>query len=239
MTAPTDHSKPTEHASARDSDLQPRFDAVDAYFGVLVPEDDALVATREAAAAAGLPDIAVTPSQGKLLQLLAVATGARRVLEIGTLGGYSTLWLARAVGPDGRVTTLELEPHHAEVATRSLQRAGVGDRVEVLAGPAAETLDRLAAEGAEPYDVVFIDADKQSLARYVEQSLALSRTGTLIVVDNVVRDGRVVDRDHPDDRVQGVRRMVDVLAGHPRLDATVVQTVGAKGYDGFALIVVR
>jgi predicted O-methyltransferase YrrM len=239
MTAPTDHSKPTEHASARDSDLQPRFDAVDAYFGVLVPEDDALVATREAAAAAGLPDIAVTPSQGKLLQLLAVATGARRVLEIGTLGGYSTLWLARAVGPDGRVTTLELEPHHAEVATRSLQRAGVGDRVEVLVGPAAETLDRLAAEGAEPYDVVFIDADKQSLARYVEQSLALSRTGTLIVVDNVVRDGRVVDRDHPDDRVQGVRRMVDVLAGHPRLDATVVQTVGAKGYDGFALIVVR
>jgi predicted O-methyltransferase YrrM len=161
------------------------------------------------------------------------------VLEIGTLGGYSTLWLARAVGPDGRVTTLELEPHHAEVATRSLQRAGVGDRVEVLVGPAAETLDRLAAEGAEPYDVVFIDADKQSLARYVEQSLALSRTGTLIVVDNVVRDGRVVDRDHPDDRVQGVRRMVDVLAGHPRLDATVVQTVGAKGYDGFALIVVR
>ena len=237
--APVADQSPSEHSSARDSALQDRFEAVDAYFGVLVPEDDALVATREAAEAAGLPDIAVAPNQGKLLQLLAVASGARNVLEVGTLGGYSTLWLARAVGPEGRVTTLELDPHHAQVAAESLRRAGVGDRVDVLVGPAAQTLDRLAAEAAGPFDLVFVDADKQSLARYVEQALALSRPGTLIVVDNVVRDGAVIDPDHPDDRVQGVRRMVDVLAGHPRLDATVVQTVGVKGYDGFALMVVR
>ncbi|MDM7856315.1 O-methyltransferase [Cellulomonas alba] len=228
-----------EHASARDSALQGRFEAVDAYFAQLVPENPALVATREAAAAAGLPDIAVAPNQGKLLELLAVATSARRVLEIGTLGGYSTLWLARAVGPEGRVTTLELEPHHASVAQESLRRAGLGDRVDVLVGPATETLDRLAAEGAEPFDLVFVDADKQQLARYVEQALALSRPGTLMVVDNVVRDGQVIDPDHPDDRVQGVRRMVDALVLHPRLDATVVQTVGVKGHDGFALVLVR
>jgi 6-phosphogluconolactonase len=228
-----------EHSSARDSALQGRFEAVDAYFAQLVPEDAALVATREAAAAAGLPDIAVAPNQGKLLELLAIATSARRVLEVGTLGGYSTHWLARAVGPEGRVTTLELEPHHAAVARESLRRAGLGDRVDILVGPAGETLDHLAAQGAGPYDLVFVDADKQQLARYVEQALALSRPGTLMVVDNVVRDGHVVDPDHPDDRVQGVRRMVDALANHPRLDATVVQTVGVKGYDGFALIVVR
>jgi 6-phosphogluconolactonase len=228
-----------EHSSARDSALQARFEAVDAYFDKLVPEDAALVATRRAAEAAGLPDIAVAPNQGRLLQLLAIATGARRVLEIGTLGGYSTLWLARAVGPEGRVTSLELDAHHAEVAVESLRRAGVGDRVDVLVGPASQTLDRLAAQGAGPFDLVFVDADKQSLARYVEQALALSRPGTSIVVDNVVRDGKVVDPEHPDDRVQGVRRMVDALVGHPRLDATVIQTVGAKGHDGFALIVVR
>lgn len=218
---------------------QPTFDAVDEYFGALVPEDVALVETRAAAVAAGLPDIAVAPNQGKLLHLLAQTAGARRILEIGTLGGYSTLWLARALPDDGVLLTLEIDRVHARVAADSLEQAGVGDRVEVLVGPAADTLDRLIAEGTEPFDLVFVDADKQSLARYTEQSLALSRPGTLIVVDNVVRAGGVIDPGHTDDRVQGVRRMVELLTGHPRLDATVVQTVGSKGYDGFALLRVR
>jgi len=215
---------------------QALFDAVDEYFGVLVPEDVALVETRAAAVAAGLPDIAVAPNQGKLLHLLAQTAGARRILEIGTLGGYSTLWLARALPADGVLLTLEIDPVHARVAADSLEQAGVGDRVEVLVGPAVETLDRLIGEGTEPFDLVFIDADKQNIARYVEQSLTLSRPGTLVIVDNVVRAGGVVDPAHPDDRVQGVRRMVDLLTGHPRLDATVVQTVGTKGHDGFALL---
>jgi 6-phosphogluconolactonase len=215
---------------------QALFDAVDEYFGVLVPEDVALVETRAAAVAAGLPDIAVAPNQGKLLHLLAQTAGARRILEIGTLGGYSTLWLARALPADGVLLTLEIDPVHARVAADSLEQAGVGDVVQVLVGPAVDTLDRLVAEGTEPFDVIFVDADKQSLARYTEQALALSHPGTLVVVDNVVRAGGVVDPAHPDDRVQGVRRMVDLLTGHPRLDATVVQTVGTKGHDGFALL---
>ncbi|ROS30549.1 O-methyltransferase [Cellulomonas sp. PhB150] len=218
---------------------QSLFDAVDAYFGVLVPEDVALVETRAAAVEAGLPDIAVAPNQGKLLHLLAQTAGARRILEIGTLGGYSTLWLARALPRGGVLTTLEIDPVHARVAADSLEQAGVGDLVEVLVGPAVDTLDRLVAEDTEPFDLVFIDADKQNIARYTEQALALSRAGTLIVVDNVVRAGGVVDASHPDDRVQGVRRMVDLLTDHPRLDATVVQTVGSKGHDGFALLRVR
>ncbi len=209
---------------------------VDEYFAVLTPEDDALVDTRTRAEAAGLPDIAVAPNQGKLLHLLATLTGARRVLEIGTLGGYSTLWLARALPPDGRVVTLELEQHHADVARSSLDAAGVGGQVEILVGPAADALVALAGRGVEPFDLVFVDADKQQLALYLERTLPLVRPGALVVVDNVVRLGAVVDPDHPDDRVQGVRRMVDLLADHPRFDATVVQTVGVKGHDGFALL---
>ncbi|MDM7831096.1 O-methyltransferase [Cellulomonas edaphi] len=212
------------------------YDEVDGYFGALVPEDAGLLSTRHAAVEAGLPDIAVAPNQGKLLHLLAQIAGAHRILEIGTLGGYSTLWLARALPPEGRLVTLEIDPAHAAVARDSLEQAGVGDVVEVVVGPAADTLDRLIGDGTEPFDLVFIDADKESLARYTEQSLALSRPGTVIVVDNVVRAGGVVDADHPDARVQGVRRMVDLLVDHPRLDATVVQTVGSKGHDGFALL---
>jgi len=209
---------------------------VDDYFAVLAPEDETLVATRRRAEEAGLPDIAVAPNQGKLLHLLATFTGARRVLEIGTLGGYSTLWLARALPADGRLVTLELEQHHADVARASLDAAGVGAQVEVLVGPAADSLLALADRGDEPFDLVFVDADKQRLALYLERTLPLVRPGALVVVDNVVRGGAVVDADHPDDRVQGVRRMVDLLADHPRFDATVLQTVGAKGYDGFALL---
>lgn len=209
---------------------------VDAYFGVLAPEDDHLVATRARAHAAGLPDIAVAPNQGKLLQLLASVVGARRILEIGTLGGYSTLWLARALPPGGRLVTLELAPAHAAVARESLAEAGVGDRVDVVVGPASESLAMLVRKRTEPFDLVFIDADKQQLALYVDLSLALARPGTLVVVDNVVREGAVVDAARPDDRVQGVRHMVDLLTDHPRLDGTVLQTVGVKGYDGFALL---
>ena len=210
--------------------------SVDEYFDVLVREDLALAETRRAAAAGGLPDIAVAPNQGKLLHLLAQTAGARRILEIGTLGGYSTLWLARALPPDGVLVTLEIDPEHARTAADSLEQAGVGELVDVVVGPASSTLDAMVAAETEAFDLVFVDADKQSLARYVEQSLALSHPGTLIVLDNVVRDGGVIDAHHPDDRVQGVRTMVDLVADHPRLDATVVQTVGSKGYDGFALL---
>jgi len=210
--------------------------SVDEYFDVLVREDLALAETRRAAAAGGLPDIAVAPNQGKLLHLLAQTAGARRILEIGTLGGYSTLWLARALPSDGVLVTLEIDPEHARTAADSLEQAGVGELVDVVVGPASSTLDAMVAAETEAFDLVFVDADKQSLARYVEQSLALSHPGTLIVLDNVVRDGGVVDAHHPDDRVQGVRSMVDLVADHPRLDATVVQTVGSKGYDGFALL---
>ncbi|WP_019137229.1 O-methyltransferase [Cellulomonas massiliensis] len=209
--------------------------AVDRYFEALVAPDEAVRAAAVAQQAGGLPDIAVAPNQGKLLHLLAAATGARRVLEIGTLGGYSTLWLARALPPDGRVTTLELDPAHAAVARSSFERAGVADRVDVVVGPALASLDAMVEDGTEPFDLAFVDADKENLAPYVERCLALLRPGALIVVDNVVREGAVVDAAHPDPRVQGVRRMVELLTGHPRLDTTVVQTVGTKGWDGFAL----
>ncbi|WP_456846815.1 6-phosphogluconolactonase [Cellulomonas sp. P5_C6] len=212
---------------------------VDHYFSVLAPEDSALVETRHAAVAAGLPDIAVAPNQGKLLHLLAQSIGARRILEIGTLGGYSTVWLARALPTDGRLTTLEIDPEHARVATESLARAGVGELVDVLVGPAATTLDGLIADGAEPFDLVFVDADKESIPRYLEQVLSLTRPGAVVVVDNVVRGGAVIEPSHPDERVQGVRSMVGLLTGHPRYDSTVVQTVGSKGHDGFALLRVR
>ncbi|WP_426595661.1 6-phosphogluconolactonase [Cellulomonas sp. McL0617] len=210
--------------------------AVDEYFGVLVPEDVALVDTRASAVAAGLPDIAVAPNQGKLLHLIAQAAGARRILEVGTLGGYSTVWLARSLPAGGSLTTLELSPEHAAVATDSLVRAGLGDVASVLVGPAADTLDRMVADGTEPFDLVFIDADKESIPRYLEQTLLLTHPGSLVIVDNVVRGGGVLDPQHPDARVQGIRTMVELLTDHPRYDATVVQTVGAKGYDGFALL---
>nr|WP_231384078.1 O-methyltransferase [Cellulomonas sp. URHD0024] len=203
---------------------------------MLVPEDVALVDTRASAVHAGLPDIAVTPHQGKLLHLIAQAVGARRILEVGTLGGYSTVWLARALPADGSLVTLEISPEHATVATDSLVRAGLGDVASVLVGAAVETLDRLVADGTEPFDLVFIDADKESIPRYLEQTLELTHQGSLVIVDNVVRAGGVLDPHHPDARVQGIRTMVDLLTDNPRYDSTVIQTVGTKGYDGFALL---
>jgi predicted O-methyltransferase YrrM len=213
--------------------------AVDDFFTEhLLPADDALNAAMETSVAEGLPPISVTPPQGKLLHLLARIQGARRILEIGTLGGYSTIWLARALPRDGTVVTLEIDQHHADVATRNLARAGVGDRVEIKLGRASETLDAMIAEGAEPFDFVFVDADKASSDVYFDAALKLSRAGTVIVVDNVVRDGKVSDATSDDADIQGIRRMTERLANEKRVSATAIQTVGGKSYDGFLLAIV-
>jgi predicted O-methyltransferase YrrM len=214
--------------------------AVDRYLvESLIPADRVLSEVLEANAAAALPAIDVAPNQGKLLHLLARIQGARRVLEIGTLGGYSTIWLGRALAPGGRLVTLEAEPKHAEVARANIERAGLSSMVELRLGPALESLSQLQKEGVAPFDLIFIDADKQNIPFYLEWSLRLSRPGTIIVTDNVVRDGAVIDAQDPDPRVQGVRRFFQMIAADPRLDATALQTVGSKGYDGFALAVVR
>jgi predicted O-methyltransferase YrrM len=220
--------------------MNAQWSAVDAYLAEkLLGEDPALEAALAANHAGGLPAIDVSPTQGKFLHLLARAMGARRILEVGTLGGYSTIWLARAVPEDGRVVTLELDPHHAEVARANLDRAGVGGKAEVRVGPALDTLAALAGEGGAPFDLVFIDADKQNNANYVAAALGLSRPGTVIIVDNVVREGRVVDAASPDAAIQGTRRLFDMLAAEPRLDATALQTVGVKGWDGLVMAMVR
>ncbi|MBM7820039.1 caffeoyl-CoA O-methyltransferase [Cellulosimicrobium cellulans] len=215
------------------------WDAVDAYFGPLVAEDDLLAAAGARARAAGLPEIQVSPAQGRLLQLLALATGARRVLEVGTLGGYSTIWLARALPAGGSLVTCEIDPAHAAVARESLDAAGLSGVVDVVVGAAADTLRRLVDERAEPFDLVFVDADKPSNPVYLDLALRLSRPGTLIVVDNTVRGGAVADAESTDPNVLGVREMVEHVVADPRLDATAVQTVGSKGYDGFVLARVR
>ena len=215
---------------------------VDRYFGdLLVPIDDALDAALKANEKGGLPQIDVTPLQGKFLEFLVRAIGARRVLEIGTLGAYSTIWMARALPADGRLVTLELEPHHANVARQNLEKAGMADRVEILVGPATESpriLENTGAGRGVTFDLIFIDADKQGYPEYLTWALKLSRPGTVIVADNVVRDGEVIDEKSEDPRIQGVRRFVEMVAAEPRLSATVLQTVGEKGYDGFALAVV-
>lgn len=214
--------------------------AIDRYIAdVLIPADPAFEAGLEASAAAGLPPIQVSAPQGKLLQLLAQAMAAGRILEIGTLGGYSTTWLALGLPPDGHLVTLEADPRHAEVARANLARAGLADRVEVRVGPALETLPRLAAEGGPPFDLTFIDADKQSYPAYFEWALKLARPGSLIVADNVVRDGAVVDAGSADPSVQAVRRFNELMAAEPRVSATAIQTVGSKGYDGFAIALVK
>jgi len=214
--------------------------AVDEYFGgLLAPADPQLDATLEANEKAGLPAIDVSPLQGKFLHLLVRMTQARRVLEIGTLGGYSTMWMARALPEDGRIVTLEFNPKHADVARENLKNAGLLDRVDLRVGRALDSLPVLAESGAEPFDFIFIDADKPSNPEYLEWALKLARPGTVIAVDNVVREGRVVDPENigePD--IQGIRRMTERMAADPRLSATVLQTVGGKGYDGLALAVV-
>ncbi|GGX52433.1 O-methyltransferase [Streptomyces minutiscleroticus] len=209
---------------------------VDDYFTTLLAlSDDVLTAALRDSEAAGLPSINVTPAQGKLLQLLAQIQGARRILEIGTLGGYSTIWLGRALPADGRLITLEYDPVHAGVARGNLARAGLDGIAEVRVGPALESLAALAKEEPDPFDLVFIDADKVNNPPYVEWALRLTRPGSLIVLDNVVRDGRVVDPAGEDPAVRGTRAALELVSGHPKLTATALQTVGGKGYDGFAL----
>ncbi len=204
----------------------------------LLPPDPALDAVRAANAAANLPAIDVAPNQGKFLHLLAKMMGARRILEIGTLGGYSTIWLARALPPGGRLITLEFDPHHAEVARSNIARAGLSDVVELRLGPAVETLAQLVAERTERFDLIFIDADKPSYPHYLDFALQLSRPGTVILGDNVIRDGEVANSNSTDPRVQGVRQFLEKMAANPRLSATALQTVGSKGYDGFSMALV-
>ncbi|MEV5975939.1 O-methyltransferase [Streptomyces sp. NPDC052114] len=215
---------------------QQQWNSVDDYFtDLLAPADEALTAALRDSDAAGLPQIAVAPNQGKLLQLLAQIQGARRILEIGTLGGYSTIWLARALPADGRLITLEYSPEHAAVARGNLARAGLDKLAEVRVGPALDSLDALGAEHPDPFDLVFIDADKANNPHYLEWSLKLTRPGSLIVLDNVVRSGRVTDAASTDPAIVGTRAALTLMAEHPKLSATALQTVGTKGYDGFAL----
>ncbi|MBU9210594.1 O-methyltransferase [Burkholderia multivorans] len=218
---------------------QDQWNRVDAYFSAtLVPSDDVLDAALAASEAAGLPAINVAPNQGKLLQLLATIRGARRILEVGTLGGYSTIWLARALPPGGRLVTLELDPAHAAVATQNIARAGFADVVSVVVGSAKDSLARLIADGEAPFDFIFIDADKDNNRAYLDAALKLSRPGTVIVVDNVVRRGRVADPDNRDPDVVGVREGFARIVTEPKLTTTAVQTVGQKGWDGFSISIV-
>jgi predicted O-methyltransferase YrrM len=220
-----------------ESDMGPEsWTTVDRYLtDLLLPPDRALAAALSDSAAAGLPAINVSPPQGKLLHLLARIHGAKNVLEIGTLGGYSTIWLARALPSGGRVITLEYDPKHAAIARKNIERAGLADIVELRLGAALETLPKLAG----PFDLIFIDADKPSTPDYFMWALKLSRPGSLIIIDNVVRSGGVADPKNDDANVRGVRRALEMIAAEPRVTATAIQTVGSKGYDGFAIALVK
>lgn len=204
----------------------------------LLPQDAALDAALAASTQAGLPAINVAPNQGKLLNLLAKLRGARRILEVGTLGGYSTIWLARALPAEGRLISLEVDAAHAQVARANVERAGLSKTVSIVLGPAAQTLDQLVADSAEPFDMIFLDADKRSYPEYLRLSLQLSRPGTLIVADNVIRRGQIADHASTDPDVVGLHAFFRQLATNPRLDSTAVQTVGVKGWDGFSMTIV-
>lgn len=215
-----------------------RWAAVDDYFTEqLVPQDEPLLAALEANKAAGLPPIDVAPNQGKLLYLLAKIIGARRILEIGTLGGYSTIWLARALPEDGKVITLEYQPRHAEIASHNISRAGLETKVTILVGAALDTLPTLT--GSAPFDMIFIDADKQNNPAYLEWALTYSRSGTLIIGDNVVRSGKITDAGDTDPNLRGLREFLTRVGNDDRLEATAIQTVGAKGWDGLAIARVK
>ncbi|MDT7646150.1 MAG: hypothetical protein QOC75_3150, partial [Pseudonocardiales bacterium] len=217
-----------------------RWAAVDNYFGALmIGEDPVLDAALAASDAAGLPPIAVSPTLGKLLHLLARATGARRILEVGTLGGYSTIWLGRALPAGGRLISLEAVDKHAEVARSNVAAAGLSEVVDIRIGPALESLPKLAAEQGDPFDLIFIDADKENNVAYFDWAIRLARPGSMIIVDNVVRDGKVLDANNPDSRVQGSRQFAELVGAQNRASATTLQMVGVKGWDGFTLAVVN
>lgn len=218
---------------------QDRWSAVDRYVtGLLAPHDAALDAAIEASEEAGLPAIQVSPPQGKLLYLLAAAIGARTILEFGTLGGYSTIWLARALPEDGRLITLEADQGNADVARENIDRAGLGEVVDLRVGPALDVLPVLATEDAGPFDLTFIDADKQHSPDYFTWALERSRPGSLIIADNVVREGELVNEENDDPRISAQRQLHEIIASNPRVSGTTIQTVGGKGYDGFTLVLV-
>ncbi len=222
----------------RIAEPDPAWAAVDGYIGEkLLGEDALLAATLVANAAAGLPDIDVSPAQGRMLHLFARMAGAKRILEIGTLGGYSTICLARALPAGGTLVTLEIDPHHADVARANIAAAGLADRVDIRLGAALDTLRAMVAAGEGPFDFVFIDADKDNGAQYVQSAIGLGRPGTTIIVDNVVREGGVLDPASEDPRIIGTRALFDMVSKEPRLAATAVQTVGAKKWDGFLIAV--
>jgi predicted O-methyltransferase YrrM len=213
--------------------------AVDEYLASLfIPEDPALTEALTESEAAGLDPISVSPMQGKLLNLLVQLTGARRILEIGTLGGYSTIWMARALPEGGKLLSLELQAHHSKVARKNIERAGLAERVEIRMGAALDSLQALHTEGEAPFDLIFIDADKENIPGYFEWSMKLARKGTLIIVDNVIRGGAVLDAESDDVSVQGVRRFNEMVANDARVTTSTLQTVGSKGYDGFAMLLV-
>jgi len=205
----------------------------------LVPDDPMLESVLEASRAAGLPAINVAPNQGKLLMIVAQLMGARRILEVGTLGGYSTIWLARGMSAEGRLTSLEFSPRHAEVARQNIHRAGLDERVEVIVGPALETMPMIAVRSDEPFDLVFIDADKENTAAYFDWAVRMSRRGSLIIVDNVIRKGAIIDDNSNDINVQGMRRFFEAAGNDRRVTATALQTVGSKGHDGLAFVIVN
>lgn len=220
--------------------MQDTWRAVDEYYAAaLLHPDEALTNALQESDAAGLPQIAVSPLQGAFLELIVRSVRAASVLEVGTLGGYSTIRLARGVGPSGRVLTLEYQPAHADVARRNIAAAGLSDRVEIRVGAALDLLPQLEGSDHVPFDLVFLDADKENNAAYLDRAVRLGRPGTVIIVDNVVRDGTVVDAQNPSGAVQGTRAMVEMLRTDDRLDATAIQTVGVKGYDGFVYALVR
>ena len=227
----------TQAPAQTNADVKEQWTEVDRYISeMLIPDDAALEAALKASAEAGLPQIQVSPPQGKLLHLLALGLGARKILEIGTLGAYSTIWMARALPAGGKLITLEASAKHAEVARANIARAGLSEKVDLRLGKAMDTLPKLVSEG--PFDLIFVDADKGGYPDYLTWSLKLSRRGSVIIADNVVRKGAVTDAASADADVQGIRRFYEMVAREPRVSATAIQTVGSKGYDGFAMLVV-
>jgi len=219
---------------------QQLFESVDSYISDLFrDQDEALAATEQSIIDSGIPSISISPNQGKFLQLLARLCNAQKILEIGTLAGYSTIWLARALPNNGKLVTLEFDPKHAAVAEKNIANAGLASLVDIRIGKALDTLPQLAAEGAGPFDMIFIDADKPPYKEYFDWALRLSRPGTLIIADNVIREGKALDKDHTDEMVKGVRRFNEALAANPAVTATIIQTVGAKEHDGMAIAIVK
>ncbi|MCT2564083.1 O-methyltransferase [Chryseobacterium herbae] len=216
------------------------FEKVDTYIGnLLAPEDSVLQETIQSLDDASIPQISVTPTQGKFLQLMLLSCKAKRVLELGTLGAYSTIWIARAIPADGKIITVEFDPHHANVASQNIAKAGLSDKIDLRTGKAMDVLNELISTNEEAFDFIFIDADKPPYTEYFELALKLSHPGTIIICDNVIREGKVLDEDTTDERVKGVQRFNQMLANNPKVTATIMQTVGAKEHDGMAIAIVN